>query len=101
MSTAERTEVQFDCWETEMFGLVETFRTNVEDEAIEWAKAHVTEVVPVVWIEASSERADTFALRTVHHDGFDAGWSCWIDGGRSATKSLDVCFARDRPAVAS
>ena len=90
----ERTEVQFDCWETEMFGLVETFRTNVEDEAIDWAKAHATEVVRVVTIEASSDQPDTFALRTVHHGGADSGWSCWIDGARSTTKSLDVCFAR-------
>ena len=90
----ERTEVQFDCWETVKSETVATFRTAVEDEAVEWAKAHTSGLVPVVSIEASSEKADTFALRHVRHDGTDSGWSCWIDGARSATKSLDVCFAR-------
>ena len=90
----ERTEVQFDCWVQDTFGLFETFRTNVENEAIEWAKSQVTDAVASVTIEASCEKSDTFALCFVYHDGNDSGWRCWIDGEFSTTKSLDVCFAR-------
>jgi len=95
VSTAERSPVQFNCWESE------TFCTVVEDEAVEWAKARTSVLGSPVTIEASSARVDTFALRRFHHDGTDSGWSCFIDGAHSTTQSLDVCFARDRSAVAS
>lgn len=89
--------VSFDCWV--LAGSTRLARVVIDDEAaaVEWAQARVSPIVTQVTIEACAGDAGTFALRHLHPDGSDSGWSCWFEGDKVSTRSLDVLFAERRP----
>lgn len=90
--------VTFECQVLAGFATVEWVMLDSEEAAVEWAQAHLSPLITQVTIEASRPgHVSTFAIRHLHPDGHDSGWSCWLDGDKVSTRSLDVLFA-ERPA---
>ena len=92
--------VEFECRTVSLLTFVDTcssYRTVDEADAVAWARANVTPRDEQISIEAHAPGdVSTFAIRHFHlHRGtvVDSGWSCWKDGTKVSTTSLDALFA--------
>lgn len=90
-------KVNFECMV--LAGFTELDRVVLDDEtaAVEWARARLSPIVTQVTIEACAGDVATFAIRHLHPDGTDSGWSCWFAGDKVNIRSIDVLFAERRP----
>lgn len=92
--------LQFECRTISLLSFVDSgssYRTVDEADAVAWARANVTPRHEQIAVEAHApEDVSTFAIRHFHLDRgtvIDSGWSCWKDGTKVSTTSLDALFA--------
>jgi hypothetical protein len=70
-----------------------SYFTSDEADAVAWATANATRMVEQVTIEVCAPGdVSTFGIRHISPDGGDTGWSCWFQGDKVATTSIDVLF---------
>lgn len=96
MSTVA-TAIRFEAMVLAGIQALDTFETDSEDAAMEWAKSRLSPIVTQVTVEACAGDPSTFAIRHLHADGTDTGWSCWYQGDKIAVRSIDVLFGIGNP----
>lgn len=103
-TTTSTEPVRFECTVMKGFHGLEKFVTDDEATALEWSRQRTSIYVDQVTIEATRlDHLSTFAIRHLGHPDqhdrpVDTGWSCWLDGDKVSTRSIEVLFA-DRPSV--